>query len=81
MITKITYFESNVLLTSLIFVLLLWIIYVCNVMLNKISDKKTQKNFPNPIVKMIEDKRSIVKAIREGKDLSKLKGINLVNPI
>jgi len=50
-------------------------------MLNKMSDKKTQKNFPNPIVKMIEDKRSIVKAIREGKDLSKLKGINLVSPI
>jgi len=50
-------------------------------MLNKILDKETQKNFPNPIIKMIEDKRSIVKAIREGKDLSKLKGINLVNPI
>jgi hypothetical protein len=50
-------------------------------MLNKILDKEPQKNLSNPIAKMIEDKRSIVKAIREGKDLSKLKGINIVCPI
>jgi hypothetical protein len=50
-------------------------------MLNKISDKETPKKIPNPITKMVEDKKSIVKAIREGKNLSELKGINLVSPI
>lgn len=50
-------------------------------MLNKTIDQEMPKNTLNPIIKMIEDKKSIVKAIRAGKDLSKLKGINLVNPI
>jgi hypothetical protein len=35
----------------------------------------------NPFIKMIEDKKRIVEAIRNGKDLSTLKGINFVSPI
>jgi hypothetical protein len=35
----------------------------------------------NPIIKLIEDKKRIVEAIREGKDLSKLKDISFVSPI
>lgn len=50
-------------------------------MLNKIADKEPEKKSINPIAKIIEDKRVIVKAIREGKDLSQLKDINFASPI
>jgi hypothetical protein len=48
---------------------------------------KTQKSHiekgqkANPFIKMIEDKKRIVSAIRNGKDLSKLKDINFVSPL
>ena len=35
----------------------------------------------NPIIKLIKDKKRIVEAIREGKDLSKLKDIKFASPI
>jgi hypothetical protein len=39
------------------------------------------KQFKNPIIQMIEDKKRIVKAIKEGKSLSTLKGIKFVTPL
>lgn len=35
----------------------------------------------NPFVKAIKDKKKIMSAIREGKDLSKLKDIKFVRPL
>ena len=35
----------------------------------------------NPIVQMIEDKKRIVKAIKNGEDISSLKGIKIVSPL
>ncbi|SMC87528.1 hypothetical protein [Pedobacter africanus] len=35
----------------------------------------------NPFIKMIEDKKRIVDAIRAGQDLSKLKDIKFVTPL
>jgi hypothetical protein len=35
----------------------------------------------NPIVKMIADKKRIVKAIENGESLDSLKGIKIVSPI
>ncbi|WP_165456437.1 hypothetical protein [Pedobacter kyonggii] len=49
--------------------------------INIAEGKDIQKSKSNPLIKMIEDKKRIVNAIREGKDLSKLKGINFVSPI
>jgi len=44
--------------------------------------KANKKHIPaNPIIKLIEDKKRIVEAIREGKDLSKLKDIKFASPI
>lgn len=44
--------------------------------------KANRKHTPvNPIIKLIEDKKRIVEAIREGKDLSKLKDIKFASPI
>jgi hypothetical protein len=46
--------------------------------------KKTgsiQKNHYNPIKKMIEDKKAIIAALKNGESLSNLKGIKLVNPL
>ncbi|PWK80041.1 hypothetical protein LX99_00505 [Mucilaginibacter oryzae] len=45
----------------------------------KKSDKATNAN--NPIVKMIEDKKRIVKAIKNGESLSTLKDIKIVSPL
>ncbi len=39
------------------------------------------KKITNPIIQMIEDKKAIVKAIKNGEDLSTLKGIKIVSPI
>jgi hypothetical protein len=39
------------------------------------------KNFNNPIVQMIEDKKRVVEAIKKGKSLSTLKGIKVVSPL
>lgn len=47
---------------------------------NKVNRGK-EKSFVNPLVKMMDDKRRIIHAIREGKDLSTLKGIEIVSPI
>jgi len=48
-------------------------------------DKKTTiseiKNSKNPIIQMIEDKKRIVHAIKNGKSLSTLKGIKIVSPL
>jgi hypothetical protein len=44
-------------------------------------NKGKKKSSVNPLVKMMEDKRRIIDAIRDGKDLSTLKGINIVSPI
>lgn len=48
---------------------------------NIINGKESQKSPSNPLIKMVADKKRVVAAIREGKDLSKLKGINFVSPI
>jgi len=39
------------------------------------------KRFKNPIIQMIEDKKRIVKAIKNGESLSTLKGIKIVTPV
>ena len=39
------------------------------------------KKIDNPIVQMIEDKKRIVKAIKNGESLSTLKGIKIVSPV
>jgi len=49
--------------------------------MSNIVIKGKEKSSQNPFVKMVEDKKRIVNAIKEGKDLSKLKGINFVCPI
>ena len=41
----------------------------------------TAKNHYNPIKKMIEDKKVVIKAIKNGKNLTELKGIKIVNPL
>lgn len=41
----------------------------------------TQKNHYNPIKKMIEDKKVVIAAIKNGESLSNLKGIKIVNPL
>lgn len=46
-----------------------------------VKDKGTQISKSNPLIKMVEDKKLVIQAIREGKDLSKLKGIKFVSPI
>jgi len=47
---------------------------------NTVNNGK-EKSSVNPLVKMMEDKRRIINAIRDGRDLSTLKGINIVSPI
>jgi len=44
-------------------------------------NKRTEKSPVNPLIKMMKDKRRIINAIRDGKDLSTLKGIHIVSPI
>lgn len=46
-------------------------------MANKVKDKSST----NPLIKMIEDKKRIVKAIKSGKDLSSQKDMKIVSPI
>jgi len=68
----------------MIFVLIIIYNYICIIMsrnINIVEGKDVQKSMPNPLIKMIEDKKRVINAIREGKDLSKLKGINFVSPI
>lgn len=48
---------------------------------SNIATKGTVQSAQNPFIKMIEDKKNILRAIRQGKDLSKLKGIKFVSPI
>lgn len=48
---------------------------------SNIATKGTAKAGQNPFIKMIEDKKNVIKAIRAGKDLSKLKDIKFVSPI
>jgi hypothetical protein len=53
-----------------------------NQKLNKVSnDKEKRKNSLNPIVKIISDNKTVIAAIRDGKNLSALKDITLTNPI
>ena len=35
----------------------------------------------NPLIKMMEDKKRIINAIKSGEDLSTLKGIKIVSPL
>jgi len=44
-------------------------------------NKGKEKSSVNPLIKMMDDKRRIIDAIRDGKDLSTLKGIKIVSPI
>jgi hypothetical protein len=44
-------------------------------------NKAKEKSYGNPLIKMMEDKRRIINAIRNGKDLSTIKGITIVSPI
>lgn len=46
-----------------------------------VSVKATAGNRVNPFKKLMDDKNRIVEAIRDGKDLSTLKGIKFVRPI
>ena len=46
-----------------------------------VSVKQTAGNKVNPFNKLIDDKNRIVEAIKEGRDLSTLKGIKFVRPI
>ncbi|WP_316811482.1 hypothetical protein [Pedobacter heparinus] len=48
---------------------------------SNIANKGGNKFRVNPFIKMIEDKKRIAEAIRNGKDLSKLKDINFVSPL
>jgi|GEM_PF-5512394 len=43
--------------------------------------KPERKNSKNPIVQMIEDKKTVVAAIKKGKSLSTLEGIKVVSPL
>ena len=43
--------------------------------------KDVKKSKQNPLMKMIEDKKRVIDAIRAGNDLSKLKDIKFVSPI
>jgi len=45
---------------------------------NTVSEPKKDSN---PIIQMIEDKKRIVKAIKNGESLSTLKGIKIVSPV
>jgi hypothetical protein len=45
------------------------------------STSRKKKTYDNPFIVMINEKKRIIKAIRAGKDLSTLKGINIVSPI
>ncbi len=45
---------------------------------SSVSEIKSSKN---PIKQMIEDKKSITKAIENGENLSTLKGIKIVSPL
>ncbi len=48
------------------------------------DDKKVNPNHKrtaNPIITMIEKKKRIVEAIKNGDDLSALKGIKIVSPL
>jgi hypothetical protein len=52
--------------------------------MERVSKKESAsitKSAQNPIVKMIEDKKAIVKAIEKGESLSTLKGIKIVSPL
>lgn len=39
------------------------------------------KHFDNPFMQMIEDKKRVIEAIKNGKKLSTLKGIKVASPI
>lgn len=45
------------------------------------KSKKEKGSSANPFVKMIEDKKRIVEAIRKGEDMSRLKDIKFAFPI
>ena len=44
-------------------------------------NKVKEKSCVNPLVKMMQDKIKIMHAIKNGKDLSTLKGVKVVSPI
>ena len=46
-----------------------------------VSVKQTAGNKINPFKKLADDKQRIVEAIKDGRDLSTLKGIKFVRPI
>ena len=48
---------------------------------NKKNENTKTKQAQNPIVKMIEDKKRIAKALEGGVDISALKGIKIVSPL
>ncbi|WP_169303411.1 hypothetical protein [Pedobacter cryophilus] len=48
---------------------------------NTMVNKAKEKSCVNPLVKMMQDKLTIMNAIKNGKDLSTLKGIKIVSPI
>jgi|GEM_PF-6432603 len=48
---------------------------------NNAGSKKSAKSSGNPFIKALEDKRRINKALKEGKDLSTLKGIDFATPL
>lgn len=45
------------------------------------KSKKNKESSANPFVKMIDDKKRIVEAIKKGEDMSKLKDIKFAFPI
>ncbi len=52
--------------------------------MERVSKKESTsvaKSIKNPIIKMMEDKKAIVKAIEKGESLSTLKDIKIVTPL
>ena len=48
---------------------------------SNMAKKVKEKSYVNPLIKMLGDKKSIINAIRDGRNLSTLKDVNIVSPI
>ncbi len=49
--------------------------------IKKTNGSVSPRNASNPIMKMIQDKKKIMVAIKKGKKLSSVKGVKFVSPI
>jgi hypothetical protein len=48
---------------------------------NKKNIEAEVKHFDNPIMQMIEDKKRVVEAIKQGKSISTVTGIKIASPL